>query len=593
MSSLPKRWIEPTSSLSEDRLQQFRALGLRDIVARILYKRGFDDPQEAVNFLRAETYASQPFNRKTQLKDLEKAVERLLRAIDRKEPIVVYGDFDADGVTSTVLMVEVLRALYHRRHKDVPDEVTEQMVRPYIPNRVDEGYGLNVQALEKLASEGAKVVVTVDCGIRSIDEVLAGRAAKLDMIVTDHHSIGPELPDALAVINPKQSGCPYPEKMLAGVGVAYRLAEALTVAANGKGWAKGEPPLNLEAYLDLVAIGTVADLAPLNSAENRALVKRGLMILNRAERPGVSALLKVAGVEPGTVTATTIGYAIGPRINAAGRLADAMIAYELLAARDEATAEARANQLQELNVQRQELTRNAQLLVREEIEPQRFSGYMIFASGEFQPGIVGLVAGRLTEEFYRPTVIMERGETESRASCRSIRDFDITQALDACADLLVRHGGHAQAAGFTVVNENIPALKARLTALADAQLAGQELKPQLEIDAVVNLNHLTLDMVEDLKQLEPTGFKNSTPVLMSRSVHIKEKRTVGKDNQHLKLKLTRAGQPPLDAIGFNLGEWAKSLNGAVDVAFELEINEWNGQRSLQLNLRDLRPSETR
>lgn len=593
MSSLPKRWIEPSSSPGEDQLQRFRALGLRDLAARILWNRGFDDPQIAADFLNAETYASQPFNRSTQLKDLVKAVERLIRAIEQREQIVVYGDFDADGVTSTVLMVSVLRELYRRRHRGVPDAEVEQAVKPYIPNRVDEGYGLNNQALNTLASTGARVVVTVDCGIRSVDEVRAGRDAGLDMIVTDHHSVGPELPEALAVINPKQATCPYPEKMLAGVGVAYRVAEALAVVATHKKWSQGEPPLDLESYLDLVAIGTVADLAPLNSAENRALVKRGLDVLNRAQRPGLKALLAVAGVEPGTVTATTIGYAIGPRINAAGRLDDAMVAYELLSAPDEATAVTRANTLQELNVLRQELTRAAQLAVREEVEPQSFSGHMIFASGQFKPGIVGLVAGRLTEEFYRPTVIMERGTHESRASCRSIPQFDITQALDACAELLVRHGGHAQAAGFTVVNENIPQLKERLISIAQEQLAGQDLKPLLDIDAVVNLNHLTLDMVEELKQLEPTGFKNPTPVLMARSVHIKEKRTVGKDNQHLKLKLTRAGQPPLDAIGFNLGDWVKNPAVVVDLAFELEINEWNGQRTLQLNLRDLRPAGER
>jgi single-stranded-DNA-specific exonuclease len=370
------------------------------------------------------------------------------------------------------------------------------------------------------------------------------------------------------------------------------VAEALlTVGSANVKLRQKRRPLELEDLLDLVAIGTVADLAPLNRVENRVLVRRGVERMNRRPRPGIKALLDVAGVKPGAVSAMTIGFAIGPRINAAGRLDSAMIAYNLLSATSEAEAAQYAQQLQELNTQRQTLTREAQGKIKESIEAIHDQPLIFAGDSGFQPGIVGLVAGRLVEEYFRPAVVMEYGKEESRASCRSIPQFDITRALDQCADMLVRHGGHAQAAGFTVANENIPALKERLLELARRSLSDQELKPTLEIDVEVNVNHLTEELVKELDLLEPTGHMNPSPVLMSRSVYVKDKRTVGADGKHLKLKLARAGQRDLDAIGFNLGEWAPRLSDYIDVAYQLEINEWNGNRSLQLNLQDVRPAE--
>jgi single-stranded-DNA-specific exonuclease len=407
------------------------------------------------------------------------------------------------------------------------------------------------------------------------------------MIVTDHHTIGPQIPNALAVINPKQEDCKYPEDMLAGVGVAYRLAEALLTVANGTDRLK--PNVTPEALLDLVATGTVADLAPLNRLENRVLVRRGLEALNRAERPGVQALLEVAGLKAGTLNATSIGYSIGPRINAAGRLESAMVAYDLLSCADLPQAMTWAEQLQVLNAKRQDLTREAQETVRVQLEERgELNAPLIFAQHEgFLPGIVGLVAGRLTEEFFRPTVVMEVGEHESRASCRSIPQFDITHALDRCADLLVRHGGHTSAAGFTVLNENIPALKKRLMSIAEDALQGQDLVPLIEIDAELDVHHLSDDLCFELTHLEPTGYHNPAPIFVSRNMRVLEARTVGKEGQHLKLRVARAGQPPLDAIGFNLGAWAAQKPDRVDLAYQLEMNEWNGRQSLQLNVQDI------
>jgi single-stranded-DNA-specific exonuclease len=292
------------------------------------------------------------------------------------------------------------------------------------------------------------------------------------------------------------------------------------------------------------------------------------------------------------VSATSIGYGLGPRINAAGRLESAMIAYNLLFASDVAQAQTFAQQVQTLNTERQDITREAQAMIRARIEEaQTKNTPLIFASDpSFRPGIVGLVAGRLTEEYFRPAVVMEEGKLESRASCRSIPQFDITQALDKCADLLVRHGGHAQAAGFTVLNQNIPRLKERLTELAYTALDGQELLPTLDIDAELDTSSLSEDLVAEIGQLEPTGHQNVSPVFATRNVYALERRVVGKEGQHLKLKIARAGRPPLDAIGFGLGSWASNLPERIDIAYAIEINEWNGSRSLQLNLQDIQPA---
>lgn len=573
---LSKQWITATPA-PPDLLRQYH--GISPILAQVLYNRGFTDPLQARQFLNSDFRFSDPLAKPTRMKGLTEAVLRIRQAIKKDEPIVVYGDFDADGVTSTALMVQTLRAL-------------NADVEPYIPHRVDEGYGLNTEALLKLAADGKRLIITVDCGIRSVKEVEDGKAAGLDIIITDHHSIGPEIPQALAVVNPKQEDSEYPEDMLAGVGVAYKLAEALLKVsyANG-GQGNDKPRLQAKDLHDLVAIGTVADLVPMNHLENRVLVQRGLVTINEATRPGVRALLKVAGIEPGTVNAMSIGFGLGPRINAAGRLDNAMIACNLLLAETVAEAEPLAERLQELNIQRQELTRAAQDLVREQVEA-RESSPLIFASNkDFKPGIVGLVAGRLSEEYFRPAIVLEEGETESRASCRSIPQFDITQALDQCADLLVRHGGHAQAAGFTVKTENMKALEDKLTELARMALDGLELRPALNIDAEVDIHSLSENLILEFAQLEPTGHHNPPPILASYNLRILEKRTVGKDNNHLKLKLARAGQPPLDAIGFGLGEMAETISECVDAAYYLEMNEWNGHRSVQMNLQDIRPRE--
>ncbi len=563
-----KRWqIGPPLPASQATIfQQFHP-----IVAQILYNRGYTDPQEAAAFLTGDAPLGDPFK----MRGMPQAVARIRQAIKKRELIVVYGDFDADGVTSTTLLVSTLKALGAN-------------VQPYIPHRVDEGYGLNDSALRKLARKGAKLVITVDCGIRSVNEVEVGKQAGLDMIITDHHSVGAEVPNALAVINPKQEGCKYPEKMLAGVGIAFKLAEALVRVAAQQD--RIQPPLQTEDLLDLVAIGTVADLAPMNHLENRVLTIRGLKILQTAKRPGVRALLEVARLTPDKVNSTTIGFVIGPRLNAAGRLESAMLAYELLSTADLQVAMQNAQQLQELNEKRQRLTREAQEYARSITPLDGGPAPLIFAADpQFQQGIVGLVAGRLTEEFYRPAIILHQGEHESHGSCRSIAEFNITEALDQCADLLIRHGGHAQAAGFAIYNENLPHFQERILQIVTAGLRDKDLRPTIQIDAEVPFSQLDLSLHEALSRLEPCGHDNSLPVLCSKHLRVVDCRTVGKDNSHLKLRLSDGNQER-DAIAFRLGDLVKDMPRFVDVAYQLDVDEWNGSRRLQLVVQDLRES---
>lgn len=538
------------------------------IMLQVLYNRGLTDERHIQAFLDGlYLEAVDPFL----LTDMDKAIERISQAVARDENIVVYGDFDADGVTATVLLVEALRGLGLSREK----------AQPYIPNRVDEGYGLNKEALSQLRAKGANLVITVDCGIRSLAEVAHANEIGLDMIVTDHHSLGEGLPPAGAVINPKRKGSRYPEEMLAGVGIAYKMAQAFRQALPGRA------NFDETKLLDLVAIGTVADLAPL-LGENRRLVIEGLQVLNKCHRPGIAALAKISGLKAGTITAEGIGFGLGPRLNAAGRLAHAYQAARLLSVNNNLEAEKYANELNELNQQRRtttnELSEKAEALITDPTAP-----ILIAADPHFLSGVVGLVASRLSDKYYRPAIVIEKGESESRASCRSIAEFHITKALDQLGHLLVRHGGHAQAAGFTIRNENLERFCQAITQLAGEQLSGLELVPTLAIDAEIKLADVDWALQAHLARLEPTGYANATPVFMSRGVQVLGHRVMGKDNSHLRLDLSD-GQMGYTAVAFGQAEWAGRMSRRMDLVYTINVNEWNGRRTLQLMVQDMRPA---
>lgn len=564
-----KKW-EVAPAAPEALRQQFAHV--HPVLVQVMYNRGLVESAQIQAFLDGHYLAStDPFL----LTDMDKAVARIAQAVAAEEQIVVYGDFDADGVTSTVLLTEALRGL----------GVVHRLVRPYIPDRVDEGYGLNFEAMTKIREEfGATLAITVDCGIRSVAEVAHAQSIGLDMIVTDHHSLGPELPPATAVINPKRPESQYPETMLAGVGIAYKLAEAL----------HSELPsvsgFELRNLLDLVAIGTVADLAPL-LGENRKLVQEGLVMLNELRRPGLEALAKEARIT-GTMSAETIGFGLGPRINAAGRLDHAYTAAKLLAINNMRQAQPLARELNDLNRRRQVLTRELGAMA-ETLVPDLEAPILIAADGRFVSGVVGLVASRLADKNYRPAIVMEQGETESRGSCRSIPEFHITEALDAVADLLERHGGHAQAAGFTIRNEHLDGFVSRLTAIAAEKLAGLELLPTISIDQEIELGEVDWALQGQLEQLEPTGYANRTPVFVSRNVEVRSHRTVGSDGSHLQMMLSSgegSQERLLSCIAFQQGEWAQHMPQFIDVVYTVNVNVWNGRRTLQLMVQDLQPA---
>lgn len=558
-----KRW-SPVTALTP--AAQNELAGYPPVIAQLLFNRGYATAEAARIFLAGErAQPDDPF----QLTGLRETVERIRRALARRETIAIYGDYDADGVTATALLVQTLSAL-------------GADVRPYIPHREDEGYGLNHEALRSLKADGVGLVITVDCGIRSLEEAETARTIGLDLIITDHHTPGDQTPRALAVINQKQVGDFYPDKNLCGVGLAFKLAQGLLRG-------QPNPPLSASDVLDLVALGTVADLVPL-TGENRWLVRNGLKIINKPRREGLKSLIEVARLKPGSIDAGNLGFALGPRLNAAGRLDSALAAYELLTTPDLFRATQLAQQLEAQNRERQALTRETQARAREIALAARPEAYLLFAAHpDFRPGIVGLAAARLTEEFYRPAVVAQRNPDFTRGSARSIKDFHITQAFDQCRDLLVRHGGHAAAAGFTAHSRHTDELAERLNAIAERELAGSDLRPTLRVDAETPLSEVTGELARALQDFEPCGYGNPTPVLMTRGLKVTAERPVGADNQHLKLTLTD-GRVTCDAIAFQQGHWYGQLPVFVDVAYALELNEWNGEQRLQLNVKDLSPS---
>lgn len=558
-----KRWIiQPRiTPQADEALSKFPY-----ILKQILFNRGYSTDAEARAFLKAEPSSdTDPF----QLTDMQLAVDRIRFALEHEEPIAIYGDYDVDGVTATALLVQALEGLGAN-------------VRGYIPNRFDEGYGLNKDALDSLKAEGVKLVITVDCGIRSPDEALHAQTIGLDLIISDHHHPdGSNLPLALAVINPKQHGDPYPDKELAGVGIAYKIAEALFSFHDSSSY-------NLQSLLDLVALGTVADLAPL-IGENRVLVRQGLKQIRETKRQGLFSLAGVAQVKIDKITAGDIGFMIGPRLNASGRLESALASFELLTTSDFMRAGQLAQQLDVQNRQRQSITRTMQTQAEEIAMGDDPEAFLLFAAHEeFNPGVVGLAASRLTETYYRPAVVAAKGPEETRGSCRSIPEFHVTDALDLCRDLLVRHGGHAAAAGFTVKNENLPELVNRLREIAREQLEGRDLRQTLTADMEVALEEMNFEVLKHLAYLEPTGYGNPDAVLVAREVKVKSSRAVGAEGRHLKLTLEDSRGATYDCIGFRMGELQKSLPPYLDVMFTLEANEWNGRTTLQLNLKDVK-----
>ena len=566
-----KRW-EVKSPITPEAFQELQ--DYPPAFKQIIFNRECDTQELARQYLDATPpQGADP----EKLWGLPEAVDRIVWGVQKNESIVIYGDYDVDGVTSTALLVQVLQGL-------------GAQVRPYIPNRFDDGYGLNIEALDSIKASQAGLVITVDCGIRSFEEIEHAKRLGLDVIVSDHHHPKGEIPRALSVINPKQEGDEYPYKDLAGVGLAYKLALALIKhyeRANHHSKSRMEP----DSLLDLVALGTVADIAPL-VGENRALVRTGLEVIKLMGRQGLNALIGVSGLQPNRIKATHIGYILGPRLNAAGRLESALDALRLLTTNDIHIAVSLAQKLDDQNQKRQNLTQETQYYAEQLALADDSDPLLLFAAHEdFSPGIIGLAASKLTDMYNRPSIVAQIGVEETRGSCRSIPEFHITMALDQCSELLEHHGGHSAAAGFTVRNENLPALVEKLQSIAVEKLSDRDLRPVLTADLEIPLRELKPDLLQYLEMMQPTGYGNPEAVFISRDLQVKYARLVGREGSHLKLAVSD-GWVTYDAIAFRQGHWLENLPAYIDLIYSFESNEYNGRVSLQLNVQDLKPSGT-
>jgi single-stranded-DNA-specific exonuclease len=564
-SLLPKNWWTfPSIPEKIDRNLKAYPKYLR----QVLYNRGITDPDSAEAYLTAADPGWDPFL----LNGMDKTVERLLRAVDEQEAIAVYGDYDVDGVTATALMVQVLQKFSAR-------------VTRFIPDRFEEGYGLNNNSITLLHDSDARVILTVDCGIRSPREAEHARSLGIDLIISDHHFPKYVLPDAYAIVCPKQEGDGYPYKELAGVGLAYKIAQALFRTRKAGDWQAND-------WLDLVALGTVSDLVPL-TGENRSLVKRGIQQIRYGQRIGISALAGVSGKDIGRITATDIGYALGPRLNASGRMDSALKSYDLLVTDKRDIAGYVAQELDDQNGERQKATRSAQEKAESGIDRTNITNLLSTFDEEFSSGIVGLVASKLTEHFYRPAIVGSIEGDLIRASCRSISEFHITSALDECADLLIRHGGHSMAAGFTVHKDLKDQLLERMNSIADRELSSLELRPTVKIDLDLEPKEITPQIYSELEKLQPTGMGNPSVLLALKNVDITGMQLMGKEKNHIRFAIPDA---PINlAVAFNQGSWYEvwiKSKPKFDLAFTIEINVFNGKETQQIHVKDMKLSGT-
>ena len=545
--------------------------GVPPLAALTLCARGLGTVEKARSFLDAgRGQLLEP----RLMKDMDTAAARVRRALERGEQIAVYGDYDVDGITSTCLLTDFLRS-----------EGGE--VVPYIPDRMEEGYGLNREAVAALHAQGVGLIITVDCGITAVEEAAYAAALGVDVVITDHHECKEALPAALAVVDPRRPDCPYPFKCLAGVGVALKLVLAL-------GGPERREEL-LRKYADLAAIGTVADVMSL-TGENRTIVRLGLAELRRTRRPGLKALLREAGLEEKPLTSTSVGYTLAPRINASGRMGCAALAGELLLTGDPVRGEELARQLCTLNRERQAIEAGiyAQCLERADALPRSRRHALVLAGEHWHQGVVGIVASRLAERYACPAFMICLQDGKGKGSCRSFAGFNLFAALEHCAPLLEGFGGHALAAGFTIREENIPAFAAAMNDYVCAATGGREMVSVLDVDGELDdPGLLTLEGVEGLDLLEPYGAGNPKPVFSLSGCLISAMSGVG-GGRHLKLKLSAGGRS-LDAIFFSAtaAEAGVEVGDRVDVAFTPQINEYRGWRSVQLQLCDLRPALTR
>ena len=535
-----------------------KTISLPTLIAQLLYNRGVTKDEAQYFLTKPYELEDNPFL----LTDMSKAVDRIYKAILSREKIAIYGDFDVDGITATLILVEGLSWLGGK-------------ITPYIPNRLREGHG-QLLALEELHNQGISLVITVDCGITAISEARNAQKAGLDLIITDHHTPLATLPQAIAVINAKRNNSRYPFHELAGVGVAFKLLQAL--------YRNDKRKERLTTLLDLVALGSVADMVPL-VGENRYLVREGLKILNHTKRIGLKELIRISRLELGKLDAKSISWFLGPRINAASRLGDAAISYKLLTTNSLKEAVSLAAELEETNNERQNLTRDTLALVKEKLADKMELPLLMEGDESYSIGVIGLVAGKLMDEFRKPAIIVSLGPDVCHGSARSIPEFNLTTALGQCQDLLTTFGGHPLAAGFTVTRQNLAQLENSLMKTAIDKLSRLDLRPVLNIDAEFPLSTFTSDTIKFIQQLEPFGQGNPHPVFLTKKIKVKECYNFGNSNNYLKFELQQ-GNESWQAVDFHSHKRQAEIPDYIDIVYNLEKRRWKGEEILQLNLID-------
>ena len=551
---------------TQDFIEKFPEL--HPVAVQLLYNRGLKTQQQIDEFLNPDY--SQDVHDPHLFKDMEKACQRIYLAIKNKELITVYGDYDADGVSASVILWSILKSLGAR-------------VDVYLPHREKEGYGLNKKAVQQIATK-SQVIITCDCGISNIEEVALANSLGVDVIITDHHTIPEILPKALAIIHPQVKGEEYPFKYLAGGGVAFKLAQALLSHQHNDFSAK-EKEVNEKWLLDMVALSTVADMVPL-LGENRTLLKYGLMVLKKTKRLGLKKLIQVANLDIDKIDARTIGFSLAPRVNAAGRMDHANLAYYLMIEEDDDKATKLASDLNQSNLDRQKLTekivKEAKAQKIDESEP-----LLSFYSPDWSSGLTGLVAGRLSRDYSRPVFVMTNVDNVIVGSGRSIPEFNIIEALQQNEKMLIKYGGHPQACGFSITADKREEFIKTMKSLALTKLKNIQFQPSLEIELAINFEDISWDLLDLLEKFHPYGQSNPEPLFMSTGLSVTSIRQVGGDGQHLKLEIAK-GNKSRGAIAFGLGKMSLELGDKIDIVYNLSINQWNGNREIQLIIKDIK-----
>ncbi|MEA2097502.1 MAG: single-stranded-DNA-specific exonuclease RecJ [Patescibacteria group bacterium] len=619
---MQKHWLV-NKKYSEKFAKEFPELS--PIVLQLLWDREIKDQTLVDEFFNPDY--EQDIHDPYLMKDMKNAVKRIFKALKNDEKITIYGDYDVDGITSSVVLVSALIEL-----KSVISQIkkfeAEKFIDIYIPDRELEGYGLNEKAVKEICKKKTNLIITVDCGISSSKSAEIVKELGMDIIITDHHHVPDKVPEALAIINPKQKDCSYPFKELAGVGVAFKVVQALiknleakklqskklkSCLPAGRATSYNLSPGFEKWLLDLVALGTVADCVDL-TGENRTLVKYGLLVINKTKRIGIKKLVEMSGTkirengnvkEVKTIDTTSIGFMLAPRLNAAGRMNHASVSYKLLNSENESEAEELALELEKNNQNRQRITEKAMVEIKQRISKyKKLPKIVIELDPNWRIGIVGLVAGKLTNEYSRPFLVLQEKDNQSAGSGRSIPAFNLIESIEECKEMLLSFGGHSQAAGLKIENKNFKKFRKKIEEIADKSLKEEDLIPSIEIDYEADYDQINWQLIDEIEKFKPFGQGNKKPLFMTRKLEVHEVRAVGNDKAHLKLcfkaVLKDGTVKYFPAIAFRLGKLIDEMpneksglrwGDVVDVVFQLEINEWNGNRELQMNVLDLKISE--